>query len=321
MLATTARPEQPEPTLTTTVAREHVHRAALAEVFLTGWQETAADTFQVTAQWPRFHSFYADDLGIYDPMLLCETIRQTFPLLAHAAYGMPMGYALSWSRFQYSVNPQEMDIRERPAELELRVRCHGIKLQRSVPTRMSMTIEVFRDGQLMAVSETEFGCHSPAVYQRLRRGRTDTSALMTAAAVSLHPQAALPPQTGRTRARDVVLSPAEAPGQWQLRVDTTHPILFDHPLDHAPGMLILEAIRQCAHAALDKAVPAVVSGMDITFNQYVEFDAPCHLRSSTGAATDQATTKVAVEAHQCAHAAFTALADVVPLRAGDHRQN
>ncbi|TRV75595.1 transcriptional regulator [Streptomyces sp. 130] len=320
MLATTARPEQPEITLTTTVAREHVHRAALAEVFLTGWQETATDTFRVTAQWPRFHSFYADDIATYDPMLLCETVRQTFPLLAHAAYGMPMGYALSWSRFQYSVNPQEMDIRARPAELELRVRCHDIKLQRSVPTRMSMNIEVFRDGQLMAVAETGFGCHSPAVYQRLRRGRTDTTALMEAAAASMRPQAALPRQTGRTRARDVVLSPTDASAQWQLRVDTAHPILFDHPLDHAPGMLILEAVRQCAHASLDQAVPAMVTGMDITFNQYIEFNSPCHLHSSTGATTDQATTRVSVEARQDAHAAFTAVADVVPLPV-DHRRD
>ncbi|OIK23571.1 hypothetical protein VT52_031815 [Streptomyces malaysiense] len=295
------------------MAREYVHRAALAEVFLTGWQETAADTFHVTAQWPRFHSFYADETGLYDPMLLCETIRQTFPLLAHAAYGMPMGYALSWSRFQYSVNPQEMDIRQRPAELELRVRCHDIKRQRSVPTRMSMTIEVFRDGQLMAVSETGFGCHSPAIYERLRRGRTEAAALMRTAAVSLLPEAVPPARAGRARPRDVVLAATDTPREWSLRIDTAHPILFDHPLDHAPGMLILEAIRQCSHAALAPASPSVVSGMDITFNQYVEFDSPCHLRSSTVATADQTSTTVSVEAHQDERPAFTALATVVPL--------
>jgi len=74
-----------------------VHRAALAEVFLTSWTESGPDSYRVSAQWPRFHSFYADaDEGGYDdPMLLCETMRQTFPLLAHAAYGMPLGFALS----------------------------------------------------------------------------------------------------------------------------------------------------------------------------------------------------------------------------------
>lgn len=74
-----------------------MHRAALAEVFLTSWTESGPDSYRVSAQWPRFHSFYADaDEGGYDdPMLLCETMRQTFPLLAHAAYGMPLGFALS----------------------------------------------------------------------------------------------------------------------------------------------------------------------------------------------------------------------------------
>ncbi|MFI7386433.1 ScbA/BarX family gamma-butyrolactone biosynthesis protein [Streptomyces sp. NPDC049813] len=295
------------------MAREYVHRAALAEVFLTGWQETAADTFRVTAQWPRFHSFYADETGLYDPMLLCETIRQTFPLLAHAAYGMPMGHFLSWSRFQYSVNPQEMDIRQRPAELELRVRCHDIKRQRAVPTRMSMAIEVFRDGQLMAVAETGFGCHAPAVYERLRRGRTEAASLMQAAAVSLLPDTVPPAQAGRARPRDVVLAVTDAPREWLLRMDTAHPILFDHPLDHAPGMLLLEAVRQCAHAALSRTEPAVVSGMDVTFNQYVEFDSPCRVRSSVGAAAGRTSTTVSVEAHQYERPAFSALATVVPL--------
>lgn len=312
MLATAARSEQSGLTLTTTVAREYVHRAAVAEVFLTGWERTDPDTFRVTAQWPRFHSFYADDTGIYDPMLLCETIRQTFPLLAHAAYGMPMGYALSWSRFHYSVNPQGLEIRQRPADIEIRVRCSDIKYQRSVPVRMSMYIEVFRDQQLVAMSETRFGCHSLNVYQRLRRGRHDATALMKTATATLAHEAASPARTGRSRTRDVVLGQTDEADAWQLRIDTTHPILFDHPLDHAPGMLILEAVRQCAHAAAD-ITPSIVTGMDITFNQYVEFDAPCLLRSSADLATDQASTTVSVEAHQNDATAFTALANILPL--------
>ncbi len=312
MLATAARSEQSGPTLTTTVAREYVHRAALAEVFLTGWRERSSDTFTVTAQWPRFHSFYADESGVYDPMLLCETIRQTFPLLAHAAYGMPMEHALSWSRFQYSVNPQKLTIRERPAELELRVRCHDIKYQRSVPARMAMTIEVYRDEQLMAVAETNFGCHSRAVYQRLRQGRTDAQALMRTAAATLAHAAETPERTGRTRPRDVVIAPTGTAGDCLLRVDTAHPIFFDHPLDHAPGMLILEAISQCSRAAFGDTAPAVVPSMDITFNQYVEFDSPCRLHVSTGDAHPTSTT-VTVEADQNDRPAFSAVANVLPL--------
>ncbi|WP_405783736.1 ScbA/BarX family gamma-butyrolactone biosynthesis protein [Streptomyces sp. NBC_00859] len=312
MLATAARSPQPGPILTTTVAREYVHRAAVSEVFLTGWERTDHDAFRVTAQWPRFHSFYADDAGIYDPMLLCETIRQTFPLLAHAAYAMPMGYALSWSRFHYSVNPQGLDIREEPAEIELRVRCNDIQLHRTIPARMSMHVEAFRDQQLIAVSETRFGCHAPNVYQRLRRGRHDARTLMKTAGASLADAPASPAQAGRPRLRDVVLSQTDSTDAWQLRIDTAHPIFFDHPLDHAPGMLLLEAVRQCAHATTE-ATPSIVTGLDITFNQYVEFDAACLLRTFAGVASDQTSTTVSVEAHQNDTVAFSALANVLPL--------
>jgi 2-oxo-3-(phosphooxy)propyl 3-oxoalkanoate synthase len=314
MLAATARSDRTGPRLTTTVAREYVHRAALAEVFLTGWHEESPDAFTVTAQWPRFHSFYADEGARYDPMLLCETIRQTFPLLAHAAYGMPLGHALSWSRFRYSLDPRELAIRERPAELDLRVRCHDIRYRGSVPTRMSMSAEVYRDGRLTAVTGTSFGCHSRAVYERLRRGRTDAGALMQTAAASLVHGGEAPALTGRTRPRDVVVTPADPQGGRSLRIDTGHPIFFDHPLDHAPGMLVLEAIRQCAHTELPETSPAMVTRMDTTFNQYVELDSPCRLHVST-TATDRTGTTVRVEAAQNGRTAFSATADVALLPA------
>ncbi|WP_260845011.1 AfsA-related hotdog domain-containing protein [Streptomyces sp. SLBN-31] len=49
---------------------------------------------------------------------------------------------------------------------------------------------------------------------------------------------------------DVVLSPLGQPHRWQLRVDTRHPVLFDHIVDHVPGMLLIEAARQAATATL-----------------------------------------------------------------------
>ncbi|WP_142212826.1 AfsA-related hotdog domain-containing protein [Streptomyces sp. SLBN-118] len=58
----------------------------------------------------------------------------------------------------------------------------------------------------------------------------------------LPPPACLTP-FGRDRFEDVVLAATDRPDRWQLRVDTTHPILFDHLVDHAPGMLLLEPAR------------------------------------------------------------------------------
>jgi hypothetical protein len=72
----------------------------------------------------------------------------------------------------------------------------------------------------------------------------------------------------------VVLSPTAGPNVWQLRVDTRHPVLFDHQLDHVPGMLLLEAARQGATAALG-ARSILPLTMACDFRKYVELDLPC----------------------------------------------
>ncbi|WP_415940302.1 AfsA-related hotdog domain-containing protein, partial [Streptomyces sp. 039-1] len=64
-----ARAAAPAPQrLTCTVPKEFVHRAALAEVLLTGRTRLSDNRFQVTAQWPRSHSFYTPIAGTHhDP--------------------------------------------------------------------------------------------------------------------------------------------------------------------------------------------------------------------------------------------------------------
>lgn len=266
------------PGLTTTVPKEYVHRAALAEVFLTNWQATAPGCFTVNAQWPRSHSFYTTGRALYDPLLLCETIRQTFPLLLHAAYQVPFGYQLSWSHFSYTADLDAMRIEDVPAELELQVTCSDIRRVRDIPAAMSMDFKVFRNGTLLAVASTRFGCHTPAVYRRMRADRSNTRGVFRAAPTPTEP---LPPTVvGRHRVEDVVLSglvPTRQTPPWLLRIDTRHPVLFDHPVDHVPGMLLLEAVRQSVHAMHPTVDTIAPSSMDISFHRYVEFDSPCTL--------------------------------------------
>lgn len=263
--------------LTTTVPREYVHRAALSEVFLTGWRRSGPDSFTVSAQWPRGHCFYKSEHGLYDPLMLCETVRQSFPLLAHAEYGMPFGYQLSWRDLRYEVDPSGLHIKGTPAEVELRVSCSGIRYIRSLPASIRMHIDLVRDDVPFAMVETEFGCHSPEVYRRLRVGRGDAAGVFLGAPAPTSP---LPPRlVGRSRDEDVVLSPSGEPGRWRLRVDTAHPVLFDHPVDHVPGMVLLESVRQAAHALNPSRSATLPLSMDVHFNRYVEFDSSCWIEA------------------------------------------
>lgn len=275
MLTSLEGPAPAPSILTTTVAKEFVHRAALADVFLTGWSTTEPNTFHISAQWPRCHSFYLSEHGLYDPLLLCETIRQTFPLLVHAAYGVPFDYQLIWSRFRYSVTPESMRINRTPADISLRVNCSDIVYRGSLPAGLTMHLEISRGGALLAVANTTFRCHAPAVYRRLRPGRTDREQTFVDAPPPAPP---LPHDAcGRNRAQDVVLAPTDQDRRWQLRANTEHPVLFDHPVDHVPGMVLLEAARQVAHVCEDSRPPRWPASMDVRFSRYVEFDSPCWL--------------------------------------------
>ncbi|MFE7134290.1 ScbA/BarX family gamma-butyrolactone biosynthesis protein [Streptomyces sp. NPDC057638] len=276
-MLTSARPAVTRPALTTTVAKEYVHRAALSEVFLTGWEQAGPDAFTVTAQWPRSHSFYGSEHGWYDPLLLCETVRQTFPLLAHVAYGVPFGYQLSWSRLQYAVDPRALRIETAPADVDVHAVFSDIRSSRSLPTMMTVHLEVVRAGVLVATASTRFGCHSPAVYQRLRGERGHTAAVFAGA--PRPPRAVARASVGRRLAQDVVLSPATGEGRWRLRADTAHPVLFDHAVDHVPGMVLLEAVRQAGHACQGGVGAWTPTSMDISFHRYVEFDTPCWIEA------------------------------------------
>lgn len=328
MLVTENRPAVSRPVLTTTVAREYVHRAALSEVFLTGWGRSGQDAFTVTAQWPRSHSFYSSEHGVHDPLLLCETLRQSGLLLTHTAYGTPFGYQLSWSRLRYTANPRALRIKNTPAEIEMHVKCGDIRYRRSLPVQMSMHIEVVRDGSCLALADIGFGQHSPRVYERIRAGRGNVARMFADAPAPTPP---IPRSlAGRSRDHDVVLSPARGalssvPAQepraperrrWRLRVDTAHPVLFDHPVDHVPGMLLLESVRQAGHTLAPSNGAVMPTSMDVVFNRYVEFDEPCWIEAGTEPRTARdGRRSIRVSAIQGDSDAFTATAELTDMTA------
>ncbi|WP_251095494.1 ScbA/BarX family gamma-butyrolactone biosynthesis protein [Streptomyces sp. Caat 7-52] len=278
-------------TLTTTVPKEYVHRAAVTEVFLTGWRQTDGDTCTVTAQWPRAHSFYGPAEGFHDPLLFSETLRQTVPLLSHAVYGAPMDHKQIWRDLRVSLEPAALRAGTAPAELELRIRCSDVEQRAGVLRGMRMDVTATRDGLRLATASTTFSSHGRALYRRLRGAYADAEQAM-ADAIEL-PLPLGPELVGRDRHRDVVLSPRGDDGRWQLRVHTLHPIIFDHPNDHAPGMLLLEAARQATQHHLGPA-PVLATGLDAAFHRYAELDAPAWV---TAESLDDGHVRVTVEQH------------------------
>ncbi|MEU9302662.1 ScbA/BarX family gamma-butyrolactone biosynthesis protein [Streptomyces sp. NPDC048269] len=293
--------------LTTIVPREYVHRASVSEVFLTHWETNSPDSFSVTAQWPRGHALFVPSGGYQDPLLLVESVRQVGALLSHAEYGVPFGYQFLMSDMTYSAHVDALTAGPAPTEVELLVNCHDIVRRGTRLVGLRYHVTVMRDGQPLAVAEAAFTCVSPSVYQRLR-GERSTSAPAPSAPI-------LPVLVGRTSSRDVVLSAAgpHAGPKWRLRLDTTHPIFFDHPVDHVPGMVLIEAARQAAHAGtgLPHSLPVQLTS---AFERYVEFDSPCWIEAEASEPDTDGCVTSHVRGSQDGQTTFTAAVTLRPLR-------
>ncbi|MFE1789996.1 ScbA/BarX family gamma-butyrolactone biosynthesis protein [Streptomyces sp. NPDC059525] len=259
------------PSLTATVPKELVHRASVAEVLLTDWQRVDEARFSVTAQWPRSHSFFTPVAGgHYDPLICTETIRQIGSLLGHAEFAVPFGHHFLLWELSLTVHPEHLLVRQTPASLDIDVTCTEIKRRAGHLTGLTYESVVRRDGHVVATGRVSYTCTSPAVYKRVRPPHTlrpDHRPLPLTAPTA-------PQSVGRLSPTDVVLSPIGEANRWQLRVDTLHPVLFDHPVDHVPGMVLLEAARQASAAALGRS-SFLPLGIDSEFKRYVELDAPC----------------------------------------------
>ncbi|WP_405590764.1 ScbA/BarX family gamma-butyrolactone biosynthesis protein [Streptomyces sp. NBC_01092] len=279
-------PEAPDG-LTATVPRQLVHRASVAETFLTGMNRVAPDRFTVFAEWPRAHQLHVSpDRSAYEPLLVAETVRQAGTLLAHTAYDVPLGHQFVLRELRISTRPERLAVGTTPAEPVLHLTVTDVDHRGARTAGFRYEADVRLDGERVATAHVAASWTSAAVYRRLRGGRS-------AASVSpLPPPPGLPPAVvDRALPTDVVLAPGGQPDRWRLRVDTGHAVFFDHPLDHVPGMLLLEATRQAVRArtASDRRTPVSFSAL---FHRYTELDLPAWIEASGAAGAHGADVQV-----------------------------
>ncbi|CAL9623504.1 hypothetical protein SUDANB6_05917 [Streptomyces sp. enrichment culture] len=114
----------------------------------------------------------------------------------------------------------------------------------------------------------------------------------------------------RADAWDVVLAPSGRAGQWALRNDTAHPVLFDHPVGRSPGML-LEAARQARAARAPR--PSAPLKFDSAFLRFAEFDAPCQVTAQPRPSGDASLHRVEVQAAQGGRTVFSGVVTTLPV--------
>ncbi|MET8139409.1 ScbA/BarX family gamma-butyrolactone biosynthesis protein [Sphaerisporangium sp. NPDC005288] len=252
-----------------TVPRQLVHRSAVSEVMITGWRALDEKTSVVAAQWPRAHGFYGPAGGCHDPLLAAETIRQAGLVVSHAQLDCPLDRRFLMWDLSYEVNLAGLAVGTGPTDLTLRFTRSQVRHRGRTLAGLRGHVDFYRDGRLVGMGEGSFDCVSRAAHDRLR------APSLAGRPAGDRPLAdpVDPRLVGRDRPFDVVLgmpldrTPEE--GAWPLRVDPAHPVLFDHSLDHIPGMALMEAMRQ-ATLALTHPLPLAPVKMYATFTRYVE---------------------------------------------------
>lgn len=250
-------PVRPDPELDfqRTVSRRLVHRAAVAEVFVTDAVVLGEDHFLVGSQWPRDHALYHPDAQRRsDPLLFAETIRQALVYLAHWHYEVPLTHRFVGYDMDFEItDPGALCVGGRPMPVELEARWQWT--DRRPPRRYGARLEVG-----LSVGGRSCGRGSLRIVAldersyRIVRGRIGAAGSADVASEESRRRVE-PGLVGRLRNKDSVLAPGSSAGEWLLRPDLDHAILFDHPTDHLPLMVLLEGFRQLGHLMTHPVAP------------------------------------------------------------------
>ncbi|NKQ54619.1 hypothetical protein HFP15_17190 [Amycolatopsis sp. K13G38] len=245
-----------------------VHRRAVAEVLITDWRAAGPDTFECAAQWPRGHRLYRVRDGRHDPLLVAETLRQAGILLSHVAYEIPHEHAFLMDRLAFEVDPAGLAAGREPADVIVRIAC-TVGRRTKAQTSIRFDMDFRRDDRSVATGIGVVRCVAPALYARLRK-----DAAVAGTSPPNQPDPVEAGKVGLLDPADVVVGDDAQPGLWPVRVPVDHPVLFDHPLDHVPGMLVFEALRQAGRLRLGRQHAQPVAA-DMTFGRFLELTDGC----------------------------------------------
>ncbi|MFE4690852.1 ScbA/BarX family gamma-butyrolactone biosynthesis protein [Streptomyces sp. NPDC056749] len=250
------------------IRKEYVHLRRSDMVLLTSWQREEDGEFSLSARWPSPAAGPA-----YDMRMLTQTVRQSGLTIAHAAYGAPLSDHTVLSYFDFTVAPGFEVPADAPCDLTVEVTVKNAKVRGNRVSSLDMDFRIFRDGSMVARADSEFGWLSTRVYRRLRGEHFDVDWNAWPLPAPVEPRT-----VGRSTPVDVVLSAGDHPRHWQLRNDVDNAVLYDHPVDHVPGLALMEAAHQAANATVH---PADFEATTVTsaFERYAEFDRPCWIEA------------------------------------------
>lgn len=214
-------------------------------------------------QWPRYHALFLEDA--LDPLLVGESIRQGTILTCHLGYGVPLGHRFLMTGLRFQLVRERIRAPQGIAR-EVVVLAEGRDIRRSAGGQLqsiAVHFDFVADGRVVAVGAGIARIVNDQTYRRSRGDGLHAQPPRTVAAVDIAPS-----DVGRRLSRDVVVRRA-AGGALGIVVAGEHPFFYDHPLDHVPGMAIIEACCQAAYVTFGAAVQ--IEEFEGHFDSIVEF--------------------------------------------------
>ena len=273
------------PNRSSTLARELVHRTALAEVLLTDVQRAPGreHAFRAAAQWARSHPTFdrAGD-GRHNPLLVAETLRELGICIPLQFYGVPADSHFLIEELRFAIEP-EAEPRARYGGSDITCEVQAEPLQASHdhrpadkhgdppehgrhdpadpavhpnggdrpgrstwPERLRLTVRYLAGGREFAHADGIARFLPPAAYAAVRSRRATGTPADRSDPGQARPSMPEPTLVGALRPEDLLIG-LDASGRTRLLpADPYHPFFYDHYSDHVPGMVLIEAVRQAA---------------------------------------------------------------------------
>jgi hypothetical protein len=212
----------------------------------------------------------------YDPVLIPETLRQAGIAVAHACFRVPASAQFIMADMRFSVAAVELLVGGDGTEaLTGQVGLSKAEFRRGGFRSAEVYLRVECDDAVVGEAFATLRCVDAAVYGRLRsNGRPSGSADPCPRGVLVDPAV-----VGRRRRDEVLVcrdSGRREPGMWRVWIDPSNQDLFDHPVDHVPGMIQIEVCRQAALASTwsESTAGRFLGGCALEFRHMVELDRP-----------------------------------------------
>jgi 2-oxo-3-(phosphooxy)propyl 3-oxoalkanoate synthase len=260
------------------VHRQLVHKTTAGHVLVTDGVRLAQDGFVLAALLPSDHGLYQQDgAGGTDPMLVTEALRQAGYYIQHRFYGVPDSHKFILSGVTLGVERTALLAAGTPwLPVNLRVTCKPTgkwthrRLGMRLEAEFSVAGLVCGHGSLLSEAV------DPGMYHAIRGRKISAGPAESGPATGCMLS---PGDVGRCGPADVLLAEDGTAEGWLLRVDQGNPEMFDHPVDHVPGMVLLEAFRQAALAVTRPLVhrSPSLTGLRAEFARFCELNIPVRI--------------------------------------------